>query len=62
MRARSEAGAFPCPFCQSEAVLLIGGSRHHLYYSCAACAEIWTATHPPADPDLDDDEPRPTVH
>src|SRR5688500_5218017 len=34
---------FPCPFCRSGALLLIGGTRRFLYYSCGECSEIWTA-------------------
>ena len=38
---------FPCPFCQSRAVRLIGGSRVFRHYECDDCAEVWTATEPP---------------
>ena len=34
---------FPCPFCRSGALLLIGGTRRYLYYSCGECSEVWTA-------------------
>ena len=40
---------FPCPFCRSSAVLLIGGSKVYLYYQCGDCAEIWTALDVPLD-------------
>ena len=49
MRGRSASGMFPCPFCRSSAVLLIGGSRVYLYYQCGDCAEIWTALDVPLD-------------
>jgi transposase-like protein len=38
---------FPCPFCRSRAVRLIGGSRLFRHYECDDCAEVWTATEPP---------------
>jgi hypothetical protein len=39
-----ESGDFPCPFCGSNAILLIGGSLIFLYYRCGTCWEIWTVT------------------
>jgi transposase-like protein len=34
---------FPCPFCRSGCVVLVGAGRHFLHYRCASCAEVWTA-------------------
>ena len=34
---------FPCPFCQSNHVELVGGGLVFLHYECAECAEVWTA-------------------
>jgi hypothetical protein len=34
---------FPCPFCRSSRVVLIGGGLVFLHYECAECAEVWTA-------------------
>ena len=34
---------FPCPFCQSSNVVLVGGGLVFLHYECAECAEVWTA-------------------
>ena len=34
---------FPCPFCDSNRIGVIGGSRIFLYYRCSECAESWTA-------------------
>lgn len=34
---------FPCPFCQSPRVTLVGGGLVFLHYRCGACAEVWTA-------------------
>ncbi len=37
------ARPFPCPFCGSENVLLVGGGLVFLHYQCSDCAEVWTA-------------------
>lgn len=42
MHARLLTNGFPCPFCRSRAILLIGHSRTYLYYRCGDCYEIWT--------------------
>jgi hypothetical protein len=34
---------FPCPFCHSTRVVLVGGGLVFLHYQCAACSEVWTA-------------------
>lgn len=34
---------FPCPFCDSALVLLVGEGRRFLHYRCGECAEVWTA-------------------
>jgi len=34
---------FPCPFCRSARVDLVGGGLVFLHYKCGACAEVWTA-------------------
>lgn len=39
----SEPAQFPCPFCDSDRIGVIGGSRTFLYYRCSDCAESWTA-------------------
>ena len=39
----SDATPFPCPFCQSSRVVLVGGGLVFLHYECSACHEVWTA-------------------
>jgi hypothetical protein len=34
---------FPCPFCHSPRVRLVGGGLVFLHYRCGECAEVWTA-------------------
>ena len=34
---------FPCPFCQSSRVVLLGSGLVFLHYRCAECSEVWTA-------------------
>jgi hypothetical protein len=34
---------FPCPFCESSRVVLVGGGLVFLHYQCAQCSEVWTA-------------------
>jgi hypothetical protein len=34
---------FPCPFCHSRHVVLVGGGLVFLHYECGECAEVWTA-------------------
>ena len=48
MHPRPVSGPLPCPFCRSDAVLLIGGTCIYLYFRCSACSEVWTATSSPA--------------
>ena len=38
---------FPCPFCRSGEVAVIGSARKFLHYRCAACEEVWTAMRAP---------------
>lgn len=38
---------FPCPFCHSSRVALIGGGLVFLHYKCTECAEVWTAMSAP---------------
>ncbi len=38
---------FPCPFCRSGEVAVIGSARKFLHYRCAACQEVWTAMRAP---------------
>ena len=57
---------FPCPFCSSGRIRVIGGSRTFLYYNCEECAESWTAMNVPASAPkrikLLGDLPQPTIH
>ena len=39
---------FPCPFCRSAHVALIGGVRSFVHYRCSGCEEVWTAMRAPA--------------
>jgi hypothetical protein len=40
----SEASpAFPCPFCQSSHVALVGNGLVFVHYKCTECSEVWTA-------------------
>ena len=41
---KPNAAEFPCPFCQSSRVLLIGGSLVFLHHRCDECGEVWTVT------------------
>ena len=41
------APVFPCPFCHSNRVMLIGGGRALQHYRCSDCAEVWTAMSAP---------------
>jgi hypothetical protein len=34
---------FPCPFCDSPHVDLVGGGLVFLHYRCNDCSEVWTA-------------------
>jgi transposase-like protein len=38
---------FPCPFCRSTWVHLVGGGRRFLHYQCGNCSEVWTAQRAP---------------
>jgi hypothetical protein len=38
---------FPCPFCHSRCVSLIGVAKAFLHYRCAECEEVWTAMSAP---------------
>lgn len=40
---------FPCPFCRSPRVSVIGAARRFLHYRCGACEEVWTAMNAPAE-------------
>jgi transposase-like protein len=57
---------FPCPFCNSGRIRVIGGSRTFLYYNCDDCSEAWTAMNlvgtAPKRPQLLGDLPNPTIH
>ena len=35
--------AFPCPFCESKHVELVGSGLVFLHYRCGECSEVWTA-------------------
>ena len=35
--------AFPCPFCESRHVELVGSGLVFLHYRCGECSEVWTA-------------------
>jgi hypothetical protein len=35
--------AFPCPFCQSRHVALVGSGLVFVHYKCTECSEVWTA-------------------
>ena len=41
---------FPCPFCRSPLVSIVGAARRFLHYRCAACEEVWTAMRAQAAP------------
>ena len=43
MTTISPTPPFPCPFCQSAHVELVGGGLVFLHYQCGECAEVWTA-------------------
>lgn len=43
MKTTSPEPPFPCPFCHSPRVALIGGGLVFLHYKCGECAEVWTA-------------------
>jgi transposase-like protein len=43
MSTRTAAPLFPCPFCQSTHVFLIGGGQSFVHYRCPDCSEVWTA-------------------
>lgn len=43
MKTTSPEPPFPCPFCHSSRVALIGGGLVFLHYKCVECAEVWTA-------------------
>lgn len=44
----SSADLFPCPFCQSSDVKVIGQGRVFMHYRCGNCSENWTGvTFPP---------------
>ena len=40
---------FPCPFCRSGSVSVIGAARTFLHYRCTTCAEVWTAMRAPSE-------------
>jgi transposase-like protein len=39
----ADSTPFPCPFCQSTRVVLVGGGLVFLHYECSTCHEVWTA-------------------
>ena len=39
----ADSTPFPCPFCQSSRVVLVGGGLVFLHYECSACHEVWTS-------------------
>jgi transposase-like protein len=39
---------FPCPFCCSTWVHVVGGGRRFVHYQCGSCSEVWTAQSVPA--------------
>jgi transposase-like protein len=41
---------FPCPFCRSARVAVIGAARRFLHYRCTTCEEVWTAMRVPSEP------------
>lgn len=43
MTAHTPEPPFPCPFCESTHVVLVGSGLVFLHYKCGACAEVWTA-------------------
>ena len=43
MTTTTPSQQFPCPFCQSKRVVLIGGGPAFLHYRCPDCSEVWTA-------------------
>ena len=44
---KTATSVFPCPFCRSGEVAVIGSARKFLHYRCAACEEVWTAMRAP---------------
>ena len=34
---------FPCPFCESKHVEVVGSGLVFLHYRCGECSEVWTA-------------------
>jgi transposase-like protein len=52
---------FPCPFCRSDHVCLIGSARSFLHYRCVACEEVWTAMRVPAATDPANPLQKPSV-
>ena len=43
----STSNVFPCPFCRSGEVSVVGSARKFLHYRCATCEEVWTAMRAP---------------
>jgi hypothetical protein len=43
MTGNTPTPPFPCPFCHSNHVQLVGGGLVFLHYRCSECAEVWTA-------------------
>ena len=35
--------AFPCPFCESRHVEVVGSGLVFLHYRCGECSEVWTS-------------------
>ena len=44
VQAKSTAPEFPCPYCGSCMVLLIGANQLFLHQRCEECQEVWTET------------------
>lgn len=66
MTGKPDPALFPCPFCDSTRIDVIGGSRTFLYYRCSECAESWTAMNlrasAPKRMPLLGELPHPTIH
>lgn len=59
MSSHTAPTPFPCPFCQSTRVALLGGGLVFHHYKCGECAEVWTAMAASRPPILRPSEPDP---
>ena len=63
---KPDSQRFPCPFCRSSRIDVIGGSLTFRYYKCDDCAESWTTMNLPASAPkrmpLLGELPQPTIH